>query len=379
MPDIIYLIARTRMEIGDVGKTFQESFVASGTETRYVLSHAPVDAPSLSVFLDSVDITDNDEGEGVQVEESTGTLIFDFLPVEGAVITAAGTSYRFLTDDELTVVCQESVLMHTKDRVDLNGRPIDLDTLPMIEITAVATLCAVNSLYVLSTDASFDIDVQAPDGMNVPRSERYRQLMETINLLKERYREMCELLNIGMHGIQVFSARRLSKRTNRYVPLYTPQEIDDRAKPMRAEIELPTYGTKVRNADFGSLDLTIPQGNTFSQLLEDVIFNEGTELRAQVRGFPGSPVIVAEFFVSVDEVGSVTISLEASQTRRMPRHGAWDILEIIEVEGEPTVVNTVSRGRVYSPREITSPDGMPQWPNTTSTSTTPWVGTGIAP
>lgn len=132
------LIARTRMEIGDAGNTFQESFVSQGPKTRYVLSHAPVDAPSLSVFLDGVDITDNVPGEGVQVEESTGTLIFDLLPAEGAVITAAGTSYRFLTDDELTQICNESVLMHTKDRVDINGRPITLETLPPIETTAVS-------------------------------------------------------------------------------------------------------------------------------------------------------------------------------------------------------------------------------------------------
>lgn len=379
MPEIAELIARTRMEIGDAGNTFQESFVSQGTETRYVLSHAPVDAPSLSVFLDGVDITDNVPGEGVQVEESTGTLIFDFLPAEGAVITAAGTSYRFLTDDELTQICNESVLMHTKDRVDINGRPITLETLPPLETTAVATLCAINALYILATDASFDIDVQAPDGMSVPRSERYRQLMETINMLKERYREMCELLNIGLHGVQVFSLRRISKRTNRYVPIYTPQEIDDRSKPVRAEIELPTYGTKVRNADFGSLDLTIPQGNTFAQALPDVTFTEGAELRAQVRGYPGSPIIVAEFFVSVDAEDLVTISLEAEQTRRMPRHGAWDLLEIIITEDEPTVVNTLVRGRIYSPREITTPDGTPQWPSVTSSSTTPWVGTGIVP
>lgn len=357
------------MELGDSGKSFQESLTANGQDSRFVLSHAPVDASSVSVFLDAVDITDNDPGEGVQVEESTGTLIFDFVPAAGALIIVVGTSYRFLTDDELTTICNESLLMHTKDRVDIYGRRISLENLPDLEMSVLATLCAKNALYVLATDASFDIDIQAPDGMSVPRSERYRQLMDMIHVLDDRYRENCSLLGVGMHGIQVFTLRRVSKRTNRYVPVYMPQEIDDRARPERAEIPASTYGGVVRDDGVPSLDLVIGQGKTFSRTLDDVTPDPSAVLRAQVRGYPGSPVVIAEFDVDFDVDDKVTISLEASATRLLPRNAVWDIVQSVASTPEP-IVTALKRGRIYSPREITTGDGLPSWPIVTSASTT---------
>lgn len=350
------LLRRVRSELGDAETTFQETAVSTGDTNRYSFNHAPMNAATTRVFLDGVDITDNPEPEGVAIEESTGTAIFDFLPRPDGLIVVTGTSYRFFTDDELGRICLDSVGMHVKGREDANGRPLDLENLEQIEYYPLSLLCAVNALYVLATDSSFDIDIQAPDGMVVPRSQRYRQLMEMINMLRDRYKELCEALNIGLFKIEVYSLRRVSKRTNRYIPVYKPQEIDDRSRPQRVYLPLPTYGGKVFADSIESLDLTIAQGDTFSQVIEpkeDVPV--GAVMRAQIRGYAGSPVLIASFTVTrIGETNQFVIALSSEQTRRLPRNAWWDIQRTIVVEDEEDDVKTLYRGRVYSPREITT-------------------------
>lgn len=364
------ILRRVRSELGDSETTFQETAVSTGDTNRYSFNHAPMNALTTRVFVDGVDITDNAEPDGVAIEEATGTAIFDYLPRQDALIVVTGTAYRFFTDAELGRICQDSVGMHVNGRTDVNGRPLDLDNLDSIEIYPLTLLCTINALYVLATDASFDIDIQAPDGMVVPRSQRYRQLMEMIDMLRGRYQELCQALNIGLFKIEVYTLRRISKRTNRYVPVYKPQEIDDRSRPERVYLPLPTYGGQTKPDSVESLDLTIAQGDTFSQVIEpkeEVPL--GAVMRAQIRGFAGSPVLIASFTITrIGDTNQFVIALSSDQTRRLPRNAWWDIQRAIDVDGEDDV-KTLYRGRVYSPREVTTES--PKEPEITGVTTNP--------
>ena len=101
----------------------------------------------------------------------------------------------------------------------------------------------------------------------IPRSERYRQLMQMIQVRKDQYKELCSQLGIGLYKIDIFTLRRTSKTTNRYVPVYLPQEVDDRSMPMRAELPMPTYGASVSPSDVPTFDITMYQGDSFEVYL----------------------------------------------------------------------------------------------------------------
>jgi hypothetical protein len=233
------LVDRVRLELGDLGKSFVVQFMADGSTNRFTIQYAPIDAEALKVFADGADIS-----ELASVEEQTGTLVMDAVPVDGTFIIASGTYFRYFTSEELEYFVKAAVEQHAGTKTDTTGRKITMANLPSIEDYPVALYASTLALYTLATDAAFDINIFAPDGITIPRSERYRQLMEMIDSRREQYRELCVQLGIGLYSIEVFSFRRISKMTNRYVPVYKPQEVDDKSRAQRVDIPLPTYGTR---------------------------------------------------------------------------------------------------------------------------------------
>ena len=102
-----------------------------------------------------------------------------------------------------------------------------LTKLAAVEQYPIAILAVIEALWALATDASFDINIFAPDGVTIPRSERYHQLVNMINQRQEQYRTLCSALNIGLWRLEIGTLRRVSRHTNKLVPIYMPQEIDD--------------------------------------------------------------------------------------------------------------------------------------------------------
>jgi hypothetical protein len=237
MAEISSLVARVRVELGDIGKSFVTQFMADGTSNRFKLHYSPLDATTVVVYKNNVDISN-----ACSIEESSGVLVTDVLPADGDEFTVSGTYFRYFTGAELTQVLQNAVSLHSAKHTDSLGRAITIDTLPFIDEYPVVVYATALALYTLATDASFDINIFAPDGVTIPRSERYRQLLDMMNTRKAQYSELCAHLGIGLYSIDVFTLRRISKTTNRYVPIYKPQEVDDRSWPQRVNIPIPAYG-----------------------------------------------------------------------------------------------------------------------------------------
>ena len=340
MADINSLVAKVRIELGDLGKSFVTQFTSDGTTNRFRLHYSPLDAGGVVVYVNSVDVTAYSF-----VEESTGTLVVnltyeDFpafvaegqtVPIAGLEFTVSGTYYRYFTAAELSSLVDTAVSQHSAKHTDSLGRKISVSNLPTIDEYPVAVYATTLALYTLATDAAFDIDIAAPDGVSIPRSERYRQLMEMIQTRQAQYKDLCVQLGVGLYSIDVFTLRRISKTTNRYVPVYKPQEVDDRSFPQRARMSLPTYGDQPTVFPTENGELTAYQGRAFSANVSLTGKNyAGKSFLASVVLQRGSLQIVQSFALNVESSlpnfaitnaartsGSATITLTTNMTHNL--------------------------------------------------------------
>jgi hypothetical protein len=322
-----------RSELGDLGKSFVSQFVADGTTNRFKLHYAPLDAGSVKVFKNGVDLSD-----ACTVEEATGVLITDDLYEDGAEIIVSGTYYRYYTTTEIAGFVGHAVEHHGARKTDALGRRLTLESLPKLEEYPVALYAVTLALYTLATDASFDIDIVAPDGVSIPRAQRYRQLMEMIASREAQYKELCVQLGIGMYSIEVFSLRRISHRTNRYVPVYQPQEYDDKSHPRRADLPLPTYGDQELPWPTQDKDLLAYQGFAFMDTLHFDGDFTGKSFIARLLNQRGGINVVQTFDLTVTEIASnkytAAISLTVDQTLRPAQRTWYQLASVDDVTGE---------------------------------------------
>lgn len=333
MATISSLVDRVRVELGDLGKSFVTQFVADGTTNRFRIHYSPLDGTTVQSWINGVEQTSI-----TSVEESTGNIIFNIVPADGDEITVTGTYYRYFTAAEVTGIVENAVAQHGAKHTDSIGRPITVSTLPLIEEYPVVIHATTLALYTLATDASFDIDVIAPDGVTIPRSQRYRQLMDMVAQRKEQYRELCVHLGIGLYSIDVFTFRRISKMTGRYVPVYQPQEVDDRSWPQRAALALPTYGDK---------PIAWPTAGSIYTAYQDIDFTvdvpfegdfTGKSFIAKVLPQRGSVVTSKVFDLSVldndDGTFVATMSLTREQTLHLAKTTYWSLQSVDDTTGE---------------------------------------------
>lgn len=327
MATITSLVNRVRLELGDLGKAFMVQYMADGTTNRYSLGYSPIDAASVTVFEGLTDISDN-----CYIEESTGILTLPAASTDGTMITVNGTYYRYFTFAELSQLVTDAVAQHSAGHADSLGRQISVDILPANEEYPVAIYATTLALYTLATDAAFDIDIAAPDGVNIPRSERYRQLMDMIQTRQEQYRDLCVQLGVGLYKIDVFSLRRISLATGRYVPVYKPQEVDDRSYPQRVHDQMPTYGDKPIAWPTAAQDLEAYQSREFTATITftpNPAWDDSVTFAAKVLSQRGSVLVVQPFTLEVtdnnDGTYSATMSLTSSQTLYLPQRTYWSL------------------------------------------------------
>lgn len=369
MATLTSLIDRVRLELGDTAKTFSWSTPGVANTNRYEIPHSPVLASSISAFLNGVPI---DEADYV-VEERSGVLIFSAsIPDDGDQLTVLGSHFRYFTDTELTTIVEASINEHLYLKTDAFGRQLNVSNLPTVEEYPVAIWATYKALMTLATDAAFDIDIHTPDGVSIPRSERYGQLYNMAMARKVQYDDLCKALNIGIAKIEVFTYRRISKTTNRYVPIYIPQEIDDRSRPQRAYLPIPTYGASPVPQESSIYDIVFTQGDDWSINIDFPFDGTGYDIKAQARLYPESAAVVALFTVTNVSVvaGTITLSLTSEQTKLFPLKCYWD-LQVTDPDGNQF---TYLAGTVFAKRQITrdqpppssldwSPTGWePSWP-----------------
>jgi hypothetical protein len=324
--------------------------VADGTTNRFLVPYSPLDGAHLVINQDGTDVSAD-----VEVEEATGYIVFDDTPAEGDVIVVAGNYFKYFTETEITQYILDAFDQHTTFHTDAYGRTMTMATLPVVEEYPVIVYASTLAMYTLATDASFDIDIQAPDGVMIPRSERYRQLMQMIDVRKNQYKEICSQLGIGLYKIDVFSLRRISKTTNEYVPVYEPQEIDNKSPKTRVRLPIPTYGNVKPTPTTVVQDLNIYEGDDYEFSIRlDFEVDNLTPL-AEIRSLPGAAVVFAEFTVTKpdlvedgDNKRTLVLSLTGEQTRLLPGKCYYDV-QLTDAEG---VTHTYVSGIIFVTKEV---------------------------
>ena len=310
------IISRVRLEISDTASPFISTARGDGQTTVFDLPAAPVATAGLSVTVDDVQVAD------YELDGKSGSISFETPPTVGAAIQVNGLGYRFFTDAELSYFVDNAAKQH------LHHRGLTLATMPPVEDYLVTLLASIEALYALLNDAAYDINVNTPEGVSVPRNQRFQQLMEMIQLREKQYKELSEALNVGISRVEQFTLRRISRTTGRLVPVYKPREIEDSRPPERVFLPIDSQGgTDVPNTlEPITLDVSTRQGNELLIPLELGIDLTGCEAYAYVRRYPGSARL-REFAVTITDAaaGDVELLLTANDTRVLPRQLFWSL------------------------------------------------------
>lgn len=344
------LVSRVRLELGDMPKQFSYTATGDGVTKDFDTKIKPLDSTTLLVTVNGTPIA---QPAGYTVEKDLGVFHFTTAPANASVIKISGTSYRYFSDSDLTTFINTAVAQHTANRTDQYGSQMTLAMIPTVEDYPLAILATIEALWALATDAAFDIDISAPDGVMIPRSERYRQLSQIIAQRWDQYKQLSSALNIGLWRIEMGTLRRVSRTTNKLVPIYMPQEIDDARRPERVYINNDLNGRTPQPATAGTYDMVIYQGDTWSGEFDFPFDVTDYVFKAQIRTYPNAPAIYATFTVAKFDAanGRIRLSLTKEQTAYLPVRAFWDLQATRT--SDPTFEQTYVRGQVFVTQQVT--------------------------
>lgn len=346
------LVSRVRMELGDLPKEFSTSLSGDGSKKDFDLKIKPVNPNTLIVKVNGTPIA---QPSGYTVEEQHGVLHFATAPASNSTITVSGTTYRYFVDSDIEKFVTTAVGQHTYNRTDSFGSAVTMGKLPIVEEYPLVILSTIEALWTLATDASFDINIMAPDGVTIPRDQRYSQLTNMIQQRWDQYKQLSSALNIGLWKIEMGTLRRVSRITNKLVPVYIAQEIDDSRRPERVYINNDLNGRTPMPTTTGVYDIVLSQGDSWYALFD---FPDNTDFadlvfKAQIRTYPNSPSIWAEFTIAIEDAPTkkLRLSLPKSKTKYIPRRAFWD-LQATSLS-DPDFEHTYIRGQVFLNEEVT--------------------------
>jgi hypothetical protein len=344
------LVSRVRLELGDMPKQFTYTATGDGTTKDFDTKIKPLEDTTLVVTVNNVAQL---QPAFYTVEKDLGVFHFVNAPLNGYTIKIVGTSYRYFTDADITRFINTAVEQHTHERTDCFGTQMTIGLLPPVEEYPLAILATIEALWALATDAAFDIDIQAPDGVMIPRSERYRQLSQIIQQRMEQYKQLSSALNIGLWRIEMGTLRRVSRLTNKLVPIYLAQEIDDSRKPERIYIQNDLNGRKPAPSYAGVYDIALYQGDSWSGEFDFPFDVTNLEFKAQIRTYPNAPALYGTFNVAKFDAanGRIRLTLDPSATKYLPARAFWDLQATSS--SDPTFEQTYVRGQVFVTQQVT--------------------------
>ena len=319
------LLQRVRLEIGDLLTPFQATIRGDGLVRRFELPNSPVSQTGLSVAIadtTSVPATVTALTPSQYTLDTENGLITlqETLPA-GRDLVVRGMASKYFDDAAYLTFIRTAAAQHLHNR---SG--VSLTTLPVVEEYPVALLATIEALHALLNDAAFDIDVSTPEGVGIPRSQRFRQLTEMLQLRQQQYAEMSSALNVGLSRIEVFSLRRVSRTTGRLVPVYVPQELEDRQPARRVFTPIDTHGGAAIVDPTPVLDISMYEYGYFTIDIDGLGDLTPWQVDARMRRYEDSSSI-REMTVVIRDIaaGNITLDLEPRQTAHLPSQLFWDL------------------------------------------------------
>lgn len=227
------IIQKARLVVRDFGLAFRDSFTGDGTRTEFDLSQEDVDAATLAVTVDGVAQTVTTD---YSLDDRAGVVYMTTAPAADAVLVVSGTGHQATEAEDLTGFVEIAFDIHIKGR---SPAPT-MDDLDTVEEYMVGLLAAVQSLWAQVAEAAQETDVNTPEGMHIPAGQRFQQLLALIQAMEAEYTKLSAMLNVGLYAIQVLTLRRVSRTTNKLVPVYVEQEFDDYSTPVRVYPPIPS-------------------------------------------------------------------------------------------------------------------------------------------
>ena len=163
----------------------------------------------------------------------------------------------------------------------------------------------------------------------------------------------------------LYRVRKVSRRTNRYVPIYRPQEIDDGSMPQRVYLPMPDYGDATPPSPVPTRDLSMYAGDDFAIKLQ---FNTNISTLtpfSQIRLFPTypanqvGPLVVAVFTITKSAsvsggiLDTITLALSGEETAKLPKTAYWDIQMTTSLGVEKTYL----QGKVFTRSQVSTTNG----------------------
>lgn len=328
------LIDRLRLEMADFTYAFQATFDGDGVTTRLDLPYDNISkATGFSVYYQSDPNTLLLETTDWTLDERNGWLVLAAAITDGDVLVVDGHYSELFSDTDLGTFIDTGFALHS------HNTSLTYSTLPTVEDYLVVLVAKIEALWVMATDAAYDIDIRTVEGVSIPRSQRFAQLMALINGIQSKYDELASALNVGHGRIEMLTLRRVSRATGRYVPVYVQREVDDHNYPVRIfpPIDAPHVDPVVPQA--GIHDIILDKGIPFSKTFTfndangDPINLASHTFSAQIRRdkFAGldENTIEVEFAIDVSNAvnGEITISLTADETDEFGTNEikSWDL------------------------------------------------------
>lgn len=217
----IETIARTYLR--DFPKFFQTSFDFVGR--TYEMNHINIDSTSIWIAVYSsgsgsasaIDATD------YSIDERNGVIRLKNTYAAGTKVMVEGYYYEWVTPTDLEFYSRRALEKH------LHTTNLTIEQLSDVVINAIGIAAICECLWALMTEYSRDIDVITSESVHIPASQRFRMVQSLLAQWEGEYKRHAANLNIGFDRLEVFNLRRVSRTTNRLVPLYKPQEIGDYA------------------------------------------------------------------------------------------------------------------------------------------------------
>lgn len=349
MYDLVY---RVRLELGDQPQQFTYTAVGDGSVTDFTLPCKPIDINTLAVYVNGSPVA---YPTGYTAEFDIGVIHFVHTPAAGANILITGNRFRYFTDDDICRFINTAITQHAYNRTDSFGSVITINNIEAVEEYPLAILAVIEALWVLATDAAFDINITAPDGVTIPRAQRYQQLTSIIENRWEQYKTLCAQLNIGLWRIEMGTLRRVSRTTNKLVPVYIAQEVDDARRPERVYLQNDLTGRKAFPNYVAVQDIVLYQGDSYSEEIDFPFDTTGLVFKAQIRTYPNAPSLYATFTITTistsDTLSKIRLSLTKNDTEYMPVRAFWDLQATDPTD--TTYEATYLRGQVFTMQEVT--------------------------
>lgn len=215
--DEVTTVARNYLR--DFPRFFQVSFDAVGR--TYELGQPNIDVDSMWIATNVGASVTALTASQYSLDSRNGILRLSTTPASNAKIMVEGYHYEWVSPQDLEFYASQAINQHTF------SLEIPLENMSALVIETIGIATIVEALGALMSEFSRDIDVMTSESIHIPASQRFRMVQSLLAYWANQYETQARALNIGVDRIEIFNLRRVSRTTNRYVPIYKAKELGE--------------------------------------------------------------------------------------------------------------------------------------------------------